>query len=400
MVTGAYYPELSGAGLQCRTLIGRLRDRVDFTVLTTTADRSLSVDDVQGGVPVHRVYVNPASQWSKLVGVFRFTVAFLHARRRFSIVHLHGFSQKSILLVWLALAGRKKIAIKMTSVGDDDPVSLRRRGPLTYWAYRKAGMFFAVSPGFLDLYTMAGLPPSHFHLIPNGVSLDRFHPPAAGEREALRRELSISADSVMMLFVGFFSREKRPDLLFDAWEALAASQAASDTVLVLVGATQSPYYEVDRTLANEIRQRAVDRGLSSRLRFVESTNEIERFFRAADLFVLPSVREGLPNVLLEAMASGTACIATRIGGVTEGLIEDGRNGLLVPPDDVEALGRALGRVIDDPSLRERLGREARRTVEAGYSLDYTAKAYFDAYARLLGGTTRRVAEADGEAGAF
>ena len=64
MVTGAYFPELSGAGLQCRALIGRLQDRVDFSVLTTTADRSLPADDVQDGVPVYRVFINPGSWWS------------------------------------------------------------------------------------------------------------------------------------------------------------------------------------------------------------------------------------------------------------------------------------------------------------------------------------------------
>lgn len=382
MVVGAYYPELCGAGLQCHALVGRLRDRIDFTVLTTTADRSLPVDDVQDGVPVHRVYVDPASWRSKMIGAVRLTAAYLRARRRFSIVHLHGFSQKSILLVWLALAGRKKIAIKMTSVGDDDPVSIQRRGPLTYWSYRKAEVFFAISPRFLDLYTTAGLPRNRFRLIPNGVNLDRFRPAAEGEREALRRELSIPSGSPVVLFVGFFSREKRPDLLFEAWATLAASPA-SDAVLVLVGATRSSYYEIDEGLADGIRRRADKLGLTGRMSFVETTHEIERFHRAADVFVLPSVREGLPNALLEAMASGAACIATRIDGVTDRIIEDGQNGLLVPPDDVKALVHALRQVIDDPAFGACLGGEARRTIEARYSLDQIANEYFDAYRRLL-----------------
>lgn len=382
MVTGAYFPELSGAGLQCRALVGRLQDMVDFTVLTTTADRLLPVNDVQDGVSVHRVYVDPASWRSKMIGAARFATAFLRTRRRFEIVHLHGFSQKSILLVWLALASGKKIAIKMTSVGDDDPVSLHRRGPLAYWSYRQADAFFAVSPRFLELYSTAGLPNDRFHLIPNGVNLDRFRPPSDGEREALRRELGIPPGGPVALFVGFFSREKRPDLLFEAWARLAKS-SARDSALVFVGATRSPYYEVDEALADLIRRRAGDLGLSGRLHFVEATDEIERFYRAADAFVLPSVREGLPNALLEAMASGAACIATRIGGVTDRIIEDGRNGLLVPPDDGEALGGALGRVFDDPAWRARLGCEARRTIEARYSLDHAAREYLDAYQRLL-----------------
>lgn len=384
MVTGAYYPELSGAGLQCRAIVGRLQGDIDFTVLTTTADRSLPVHDVQDGVPVHRVYVDPESWLSKAIGAVRFTAAFLRTRRRFGIMHLHGFSQKSVLLVWLGLAAGKKIAIKMTSVGDDDPVSLRRRGALPYWSYRHADAFFAVSPRFRELYTDAGLPDHRFHLIPNGVNLDRFRPPADGERESLRHELSIPEGSPVVLFVGFFSREKRPDLLFETWATLAA-RSSPRAVLVLVGATRSPYYEIDDDLAGHIRRRAGELGLDRQVLFVERTHEIERFQRAADVFVLPSVREGLPNALLEAMASGAACIATRIEGVTDRIIEDGRNGLLVPPDDGDALTQALARVLGDPALRARLGSEARRTIEGRYSLEHAARRYLDAYRLLLKG---------------
>ncbi len=381
MVVGAYYPELSGAGLQCRALVGRLRDEVDFTVLTTTADRSLPITETLDGVPVSRVFIDPASWWSKAKGAVRFTAQFIRARRRFSIVHLHGFSQKSTLLIGLALAGRKRIAIKLTSVGHDDPVSMRRRGRFAYWCYTRADLLFAVSPRFLESYESAGLRSGRLRLIPNGVDLERFRPPMAGERAALCRELSITARGPVVLFVAFFSREKRPDLLFDAWARVARS-SSPDSVLVFVGATRSRYYEIDERLADDIRKHADALALSSRIRFVEVTHEIERFYRAADIFVLPSVREGMPNALLEAMASGAACIATRLPGITDSVIEDGRNGLLVPPDDVLALEHALRRLVDDPAWAARLGCAARRTIEARYGLDRAAAQYLDAYRSL------------------
>jgi len=121
MVTGAYFPELSGAGLQCRTLVKALHDRVAFRVLTTTADTTLPADDMIDGVPVHRIFIDPAGRWSKAMGTLRFTRAFLRDAASFSIVHFHGFSQKSILLMWLARLKQKRIAIKLTSVGHDDP---------------------------------------------------------------------------------------------------------------------------------------------------------------------------------------------------------------------------------------------------------------------------------------
>jgi len=133
MVTGAYYPEISGAGLQCRALVNKLRGRVAFTVLTTTADRSLPAEDMRDSVPVYRVFIDPLSWWSKARGIVRFTMLFLRIQDRFSIVHFHGFSQKSILLMWLARLKKKRIAIKLTSMGHDDPASMMRRGGFTRW---------------------------------------------------------------------------------------------------------------------------------------------------------------------------------------------------------------------------------------------------------------------------
>ena len=130
MVTGAYHPELSGAGLQCRALVRQLHDDVDYTVLRTSTDASLPANDSRDGVPVYRVHVDPGSAWSKLMAALRMTRVVLGGRRRFSMLHLHGFSQKSILLVLLGLVLGKRIGIKLTSVGHDDPVSMKARGRL------------------------------------------------------------------------------------------------------------------------------------------------------------------------------------------------------------------------------------------------------------------------------
>lgn len=381
MVTGAYYPETSGAGLQCATLVRELRHDIDFCVLTTTADRTLPTDDVREGTRVLRVFVNPQSVWSKLIAVVRFARAFLRLRRGFSIVHFHGFSQKSVLLVLLSLAFGKTVAIKLTSFGDDDPVSMRGRGSLAYWCYTRAQVFFAVSPRFQASYEAAGLPAARLRFIANGVNLQRFRPPVDGEREAIRRELGIAAGIPVVLFVGFFSEEKRPYLLFDAWRRVESSMRAG-SVLLFVGATESPYHEVDPALAQRVREDAAAAGFASQVRFIEQTHAIERCYRAADAFVLPSVREGLPNALLEAMATGMACIATRLPGVTDTMIEQEHNGLLVPVDDAAGLERALRRILDDRAAASRMGAEARRTIEARYSVSRIAHQYLDVYREL------------------
>lgn len=377
LVTGAYYPELSGAGLQSRALVRRLSDRVDFVVITTTADPSACVAGKQDGIDVYRVLIDRANWLSKVIGAMRFVAAFLRVSHRFSIVQLHGFSQKSVLLIVLARLARKRVAIKLTSMGHDDAISMRRRGRIAWACYANADAYFAVSPGFAEGHAAAGLRRDRFRLMPNGVDVQRFRPAAAGERDMLRAALQIPASSVMVLFVGFFSREKRPDLLFQAWSKLDSS------VLVYVGATRSTYYEIDQNLAAEIREEADRLGVADRLRFLEPTHEIERLYRAADIFVLPSVREGMPNALLEAMASEVPCIATCIRGVTDVVIEDSVTGLLVRADDATSLEQALQRLIEDRTWAKRLGCGARRAVEMRYSLDQASDRYLNAYRDLL-----------------
>lgn len=381
MVTGAYMPEMSGAGLQCRALVRELRDLVSFTILTTTTDDSLPVEDEQDGVPVYRVLVNPASAWSKLVAALRMVQLLLRLRKRFSILHLHGFSQKSVLLVIVGLASRKRIAIKMTSVGHDDPVSMRARGRIWNWCYSRAHVLFGVSPRFQALHESSGLARERFRLIPNGVDLQRFRPAAPEEQRVIRRDLGLPAEGPLVLFVGFFSHEKCPDVLFEAWtRCLAAGDRSS--VLVFVGATRSNYYEVDRKLADAIRERAARLDVTTRVCFVEATTQIEKYQRAADIFVLPSVREGLPNALLEAMACGAGCVATRIEGVTDRLLA-GDTGILVPPRDAAALEDALTRLMADPEGAAAMGARARARIVQDFALPNTARQYLAVYQELL-----------------
>jgi glycosyltransferase involved in cell wall biosynthesis len=382
MVTGAYYPELSGAGLQCRALVQALGTRARCTVLTTTTDPALPAIDRVDDVPVYRVYIDLDRWTSSARALLHLIARFLAVRRDIDIVHLHGFSRKSVLLMRLARAAGKKVVVKLTSIGHDDPLSMQRRGGRQFAAYSRADAFIGVSPQFAALYKEAGFAEGRLRSIPNGVDLARFRPPTANERSALRRELGLDEELTLFLFVGFFSREKAPDLLFDAWTDTIASHPR--TGLVFVGATRSKYYEVDATIADRIRRDADRLGVATLLSFVERTDEMEKYYRAADAFVLTSLREGLPNALLEAMASGLPCIASRLPGVTDAIIEDGTSGLLVPPGDRIALARALQAVVDGGITSTRLGAAARRVIDRDYALDVTAARHLDLYEELLG----------------
>jgi glycosyltransferase involved in cell wall biosynthesis len=340
---------------------------------------------IVAGVAVHRVFVDVARMPSRLAAGLKLARRFLALAGGVDIVHFHGFSQKTIGLMALATLRRRRRVLKLTSLGHDDPGGIAARGPLAAWAYRRAHVYIGVSPAQRQRYVEAGLPPERFALIANGVDVARFRPLSARERGAARIELGLPADLPLVLFVGFFSREKQPDVLFEAWRSLGGRPPST---LVYVGATRGPYYEIDPALADGIRAQAAAAGIEKRLHFAGETQAIERYYRAADVFVLPSSREGLPNALLEAMASGLACIASRLPDVTDHLVHDGENGVLVAPGDAAAIAAALRRLLEDSALAQRLGRTARTTIESGYTLETTAAQHLEIYHALLAGRAR------------
>ncbi len=382
MVTGAYFPETSGGGLQARAVIRALRHDADFVVLTTSADPSLPDRSDEDGIPIRRVHVDVQSASSTLTAAIRFTAAFVGLTPRIDIVNLHGFSKKAVMLAALSrLFGKRFVLTLQTSV-HDEPAAARDAGWASDWAYRSADLYLSVSPGISRGYLSAHLPASRLRQVCNAVETDRFRPALPGEREELRRELGLPPDLALLLFVGFFSRDKRPDAMYRAWSEIAKRDTCS--ALVMVGATRAVHGEVDTTLAPLIREQAARDGVADRLFFVEATTAIERYFRAADVYVLPSVREGLPLALIEAMSSGLPCVASRLEGSTDVLIEHQVNGLLVAPDDEADMAAALRLLLLDRRASARLGTAARNTVLDRYAIQTAAPAWLAAYQELSG----------------
>ena len=377
MVTGAYFPELSGGGLQARAVVQALRQQVNFSVLTTSADPSLPAQSSEEGVTIQRVYVDVRRSASQFTAAVRLALAFVRSASQIDIVNLHGFSRKAILLVALSRLFGKRFLLTLQTGVQDEPAAVRASGALAYWAYRKAHLYLSVSPGLSRAYLDAGLAPSRLRQLCNAVDTARFRPPSPDERAALRRELGLPPAMKLVLFVGFFSRDKRPDLLYAAWSQTAGSGQPS--ALVFVGATRATYQEIDAGLASSIRERAAADGFADRVFFVESSHAIDQYFRAADVFVLPSIREGLSIALLEAMSTGLACVATRLPGSTDTMIHDGVNGVLIAPDDRDGFAAAIRLLLDDGERAGRFGSAARQTVVDQYSIHKTASAWLAVY---------------------
>jgi glycosyltransferase involved in cell wall biosynthesis len=382
MVTGAYHPEVSGAGLQCRSLIHAARGNgLEFSVVTTCLDRSLPFRDRVDSVPVYRLTVSRKPGWWTFfawwprLAYLKFTVIL-----RADIVHLHGFSRKSWLFTLFRLWPGKRVILKMTSLGEDDPASVCRRGRLPGLFYRLADRYLAPGPALERAYRESGFPARKLALLPNGVDTVRFRPAEREERLDLRARLGLPLNGALILFVGHFSAEKRPHMLAECWSGLGDGPVN----LVMIGRTAAGSYEIDTQAVERVRSLATSGTLPGGLVLVESTDRIEDYYHAADIFVLPSVREGMPNALLEAMACGLACAASRLEGITDSLLEREGAGLLFSPDNTRELRAALVRLIDNPALREILGRKARETVLRDYDLRETALRYRNLCFELAG----------------
>jgi glycosyltransferase involved in cell wall biosynthesis len=382
LVTGAYAPEISSGGLQCQMVARALEGQVRFRVLTTATDASLPEHAVVDGVPVARVFVDVRSRRSKLRAARLMFRELSTEVRDADVVHVHGYSQKTVFAAALARRHRVPVVLSLHTAGFDEPAAIASHGALARWAFNAASMYLAVSRGLLDACLASGVPREKIDLIPNGVDTDRFRPSADGERKELRRRLGIPVGAPMVLFVGFFSREKQPSVLFDAWLRTTREPSCPST-LVFVGATRSAYFEIDARIAEDIREAARREGVGDRVLFIDPTPRVEEYFRAADLFVLPSSREGLPVALLEAMASGLPVIASRLPGATDQLIENGRTGLLITPGDVDELAAAMTRVLTAPDRGHAMGCAARAMVAREFGADRTARGWLDAYEKVV-----------------
>lgn len=208
--------------------------------------------------------------------------------------------------------------------------------------------------------------------IPVPVDLGVFRPPTPLERSDARRRLGVG-DEVVVAFSGHLELRKGPERLLEAFRRLVAGGRPGRLLLIGAGRGQ------DQDCESQIRTTVRTAGLEPLVTLTGAVDDVVPYLWAADLFVLPSFREGMPNSLVEAMACGLPCVAPASAGGDELLF--GRAGLVPPDNSPSSLLHALSELADDPALRHDLGEAAVSRVSA-FALPRVAGAYEDLYRRL------------------
>lgn len=279
------------------------------------------------------------------------------------IVHMHGYR---IELMDRGVVARLGIPTVTTIHGATKFGGLK--GDFFEWMqrrnYRRFDAVIAVSRALHRTTLADGVSPERLHLIPNAWG--GFSEPMS--REQARRALELDADAPVIGWVGRLFPVKGGDVLLEALGRLPEPRP----VAVMIG------YGPE---AERLRSRADELSLGERVRFYPEIRDAGRYFPAFDTYVLSSRSEGLPIVILEAMAAGTPIVATRVGGVGDAL-GDGE-AWLVPPEDPAALAEAIARSLADREAAAERARRARARLTTDYALDTFLDRHEEVYRGLV-----------------
>ncbi len=220
-----------------------------------------------------------------------------------------------------------------------------------------------------DESVASGLSPEKRSIvIPNGIDLGNFR--QSVDRDGLRSSFKLLPGAKVITFIGRLDEQKGVDLLLEATAQLLPGE--KEVEIWLVG---------DGPIRAELQQLAARLGIEDRVKFWGYQAQIERYLYASDIFALPSRYEGMPVVLLEALAAGIPCVVSRVGD-NDLVVEDGKQGLVVPPNDVAALTKALSSLLRSPEVRQQMSEEAICRSE-DFSDERMAQRYSEVYQALL-----------------
>lgn len=340
-------------------------------------------------IPVHRM--RPSGRYGYYISFISLIFFLVKHRNNYEIAHLYGAGIFELMGLLISKLQKKKVVLMLPLIGDIDRKELE--GAQIPWIIRffkkilgycfiynylvrKADIFICLNRTIENEIKKGGIKKEKLRIIGNELDLNRFCPLDQKKKNELRSKLSLP-NKFLILFVGRLVRVKGLDLLLDTWSEIVRKYP--QVHLVMIGSGEG---NID-SCEQDIKIKVQNNRLNDSVSFLGEKSNVEEYYKAADIFVLPSRREGSPNVLWEAMACGLPCISTNIAGISE-MIRNWQNGVLVEPNSSIVLRDAILTLINDPALRKNISSKAREYVELFCASDNCTNKTLNLYSELLG----------------
>jgi len=252
----------------------------------------------------------------------------------------------------------------------------RRFGPTLFFynlldafLVRKADRLIAVSGEIADKMRLAGIRKERICLIENGININRFT--GNGSGESVKESLGIKKEARVIASVGSLTKEKGHAYLCEA--APRIIERFPEAIFLLVG---------DGLEREGLEQKAVSLKIRGKVIFAGMRKDIPEILSMVDVFVLPSLLEGLPIALLEAQAAKVPIIATSVGAIPK-VVDDGVTGILIPPKAPEAIEKAIIRILSNKKASQEMAEKGFEKVKDIFSSEKMAAKYFSVYKELI-----------------
>ncbi len=413
IIVATFYPDVGGAERQALEQGRSLRQRgLEATIVTFRHEKSWTVRDTVDGVPVMRIAGTLLVGREKLPRVLQKLLYFMalvvmswtlwQYRQRYDVLHVYQLNllalatalscylsgKPMVVVVCSADPGRKEQSQQQVSLiagplDADNPMlridggeriggdlkDLERLGKPVVRFTRNllqrihAGVII-VSTRMQEYLAAHDFIFTNVELIPSGVDASRFSP--------LSEDALDSQRSQTVVCTARLSYEKGIDVLLQAWHLVHKELPAARLIVAGTGPHQAQLAYMAKAL-----------DIGECVEFVGLQSDVPAVLHRGRIATLPSRWEGMPNAILEAMACGLPCVATRVSG-TEDLITHGVNGLLVEPEDYQGMAQALLALLRDPARSCAYGKAARETIEQGYALEHITEIYVKLYQRIIG----------------
>ncbi len=273
----------------------------------------------------------------------------------FDILHCHLVAA-NILAKPIGRACGIPVLLNHDHTNDDYRATQRVRLALDRLSNQCASHIIAVSESCREfLIERENVPPDKISLIQNAIDLERFSADGAGSKREARTALGLPEDVPIVAGVGRLNPQKNFALFLQVAASLLTTHPRTQFVIAGEGPQEAA-----------LKRLVADLGLGGRVHFTGYLRDTRRIYEACDILLMPSLFEGLPMTLLEAMAMRVPVVASRLDGIAE-VVEEGRDGFLVRSGDAEGFAECLGRLLDDPALAQAIGGAACEKVTRSFS---------------------------------